>query len=346
VHGDGAMKMESATNFQGEKLDHPVPLTVHWSKSMLFNGTSAEYQGNIQAVQEKARLACQHLQVYFDRTISLKQGNKSDQPAKVRTLVCDRDVRIEEHVYQGEKLVKYQRLEGPAVEMRAQEPDDEPAGRPVVRPPGARTSAGNLVYASGPGNIRVLEQGSADPLLVPTTPGARPAPAAKPAAPRAAGGEMKMTYVAFQNRMDANSRKNTAQFWGNVRIINFPCNRHDTVIDLDVMLAADLPDKAVYMRCDRLRVLDSTTDGKSNKEMWAHGKVYVQGREFYARADTVTYNQAKEQVIFHGEESGMATLYKIDQKGGKPQLVEARKIIYNRTTGEIRVEGAREATGG
>src|SRR5262249_7291644 len=56
VNGIGAMQMDSATNFQGNKLDRAVPLTVHWNKSMLFNGKFAEFHGGIQAEQENARL--------------------------------------------------------------------------------------------------------------------------------------------------------------------------------------------------------------------------------------------------------------------------------------------------
>lgn len=342
VIGDGAMKMESVTNLQGEPLEKPVPLTVHWSKSMLFNGDWAEFHGNIQAIQEKARLACQRLQVYFDRPVSLKQGNKTDQPAKVRNLVCDRDVRVEDSTMQGDRLVKYQRLEGPAIQMMALEPED---GAP--RTPGrGRPGAGNVVYASGPGTIRTWEPGNGDDPLggaVPATP-TRPGAATTAAKPPSAR-EMKMTYVSFQKRMDANSKTNTAYFWENVRVLHLPCPRPDAEINLDLILATDLPDKALYLRCDRLKVLDHPTDGEPNKQMEAHGKVYTQGREFYARADVVRFNQQKQQVIFEGSETGLATLYKASRPGDKPQVVEGKRIIYNRATGKIDVIGASSVSG-
>jgi lipopolysaccharide export system protein LptA len=335
--------MESDTNFQGERLPRPVPLTVHWSKSMVFNGGSAVFEGNIQAVQEKARLACQDLQVYFDRTISLKQGNKTDEPARVRHLVCSKDVRIEDHVYQGDKLVKYQRINSPAVMMRALEPDEDTPRGSTSGQAKAPAHSGNQVEASGPGDVRILEH-SEDPIGAPV-PGR--STAAKPTAPPGgkAPAEMKMTYVAFENRMDANSKKNTAHFWGKVRVLNFPCNRHDVVIDLDAILLNDLPEKAVYMACDQLKVLDSKVGGKPNKEMWATGRVYVQGREFYAHADLVTYNQAKEQVIFHGKDGGLATLCKVEARGKEPDRIAAKKIIYNRSTGKAVADRATSASG-
>jgi lipopolysaccharide export system protein LptA len=371
VYGDGCMKMDSATNFQGEKLDRPVPLTVHWHKSMLFNGASARFHGNIQGVQEKARLACQQLHVFFDRTISLKEGNKSDDPAKVREMVCDRDVRIEDSTYDGDVLVKYQRLVSPGVQMIALEPDEEaeqgkvaprgtppgPAGKSDKAKPAGKTSAGNQVFASGPGNVRILQPESDDeggqPGLGSRVPGAAPAPApgAKPAPDRHAGKHakggktvMKMTYVEFRQRMDANSKTSTAKFWKDVRVLNLPCKDPDMKIDLDAMLAGDLPEGSFYMRCDRMKVLDAPTGGQPNKQMEGHGQVYCQGSDFYARADMVTYNEQKSQVIFYGIDS-YATLYKVTAKGATPSVVEGKKIIYNEKTKETQVIGTRSFSG-
>ena len=83
-YGPGAMSMRSNTNLQGQTINRTVPLNIQWNKSMLFYGDRAEFMGDIQAEQESSRLACQQLQVFFDRTISLKEGNRQGgQPARV-----------------------------------------------------------------------------------------------------------------------------------------------------------------------------------------------------------------------------------------------------------------------
>src|SRR5262249_4066783 len=111
VVGQGAMQMESATDLQGTRLDKPVPMNVHWDRSMLFNGLTAEFFGEVHADQQnkrqegqnpsvtKGQLKGQHLVVTFDRMISLKEGARSDQPARVKKLVCDQDVRVREDTY-------------------------------------------------------------------------------------------------------------------------------------------------------------------------------------------------------------------------------------------------------
>ncbi len=340
VIGDGAMKMDSETNFQGDTLDKAVPLTVLWKKSMLFNGESAEFYGNIQATQENARLACQQLQVYFNKPISLRQGNKTQEPARVRNLVCSKDVRIEDSVYDGERLVKYQRLEGPCVQMIALE-SDESASRAA---PGTKSkNAGNLIHHHGPGSIRIWEPGSADqPIsLDPATPRST---AAKPTSP-ASSDKMRMTYVTFQDRMDANSKKHMAQFWKNVRVLHIPCPRHDMPIDIDMILFHELPENALYITSQKLKVMDSMENGKPNKQMEAHEKVYIQGRGFWARADSVYYNEQKQQIILEGRDSGNAVLYKSDRRGDDPQTIEGRRIYYNRATGEINGDGIKSIRG-
>ena len=332
VNGIGAMTMESATNFQGDKLARPVPLTVHWNKSMLFNGKFAEFHGGIQAEQENARLAGQSLQVFFDRPISLKEGSKGEQPAKVQNLVCDRDVRIEEAVFEAGRLVRYQRIQAPVVQMSTQEAlEEDLRGKEPVNP-------GNEVRASGPGNVRILQRG--DPAGTDSPRGGerpvRPAGATRPP-PSAADQEMKLTYVQFLKSMYANSKTNTAIFLENVRVLHMPGDDPNVEIDLDSMLDR-LPKGAMYLRCDRLDVFSRGEKGKGQQEMLAKGRCIVQAQEFWGRAQTVTYNEAKDQVIFEGSDDGPAVLYKVDPPGSQPQEIKARKIFYLRKTGQYKID--------
>jgi lipopolysaccharide export system protein LptA len=345
VHGSGGMEIESATNFQGGAMDHTVPLTVLWNKDMLFKGTGeqfAEFRGDVQAVQENARLTCECMQVFFDRPISLKEGNRSDQPARVSRLNCDRGVRVEDTTREKDRVVKYQLLVCQELRMLALEP--EPGARPDGKGPG------NEVRAAGPGSARVFQAGATDPLAPPPPNG----PAAKPP-PRAGGPagtpgkpaeEMKLTFISFQSTMNANSKANSAKFWGNVRVLSLPSDNPHQEIDLDDILGKQqLPKGAMYLRCERLEVLDQPYNGRSNQQMTARDRVEVWAEEFSARCDDLYYNQAKDQVILDGRRSGEATLFKVTTPGAKPQLLKGKKIIYNRTTGDAQVEGGDSISG-
>jgi hypothetical protein len=365
VNGVGAMQMESATNFQGEKLNKSVPLTVHWQRGMRFYGDRAIFSGGIQAEQERARMACQELEVDFDKMISLKQQTNKDkqQDAKVRNMVCDRDVRIEDQAYEGTERTKYQLITGPAAQVTANAPDE-----------GALKgdNPGNHLNVSGPGTVRLMQKGSIDPAAGPSEggggakkstsakpgekqtggtprPGANPAAPAKPGEkPKKADGsedEMKMTFVAFGNRMSGDSRAKKAQFWGDVRVLNFPCQDPYVPIDLDKPYEDQFPPGWMYMRCDRLKVYDIPENGKSNQQMEAHGRVYVQAKEFYARSEDMYYNQAKDQVIFDSPITGTATFYKVAKPGDKVQTFTGRKIIYDRKTGAMSGDGVQSGEG-
>lgn len=345
VVGAGAMDMESGTNFQGETLERPVPMTVLWQKSMLFTGDSAEFHGDIQATQDNSKMACQRLQVYFDRAVSLRQNARTDEPARVKTLVCDREVRIIDTTMVGDRVVKYMRLESLGLDMITLE-SDTPVGVSLRPDPAKKSrSGGNEIHASGPGNFRIWEASSSDqPLslgIAPAANGSQPA--------RSPNGEktsvMKMTYVAFDRRMDANSKRGTADFYSNVRVLHIPCPRHDTHIDLEAILATDLPPDSLYIRSDQLKVLDRPGTGGTSKEMHARGRIYTQGRDFYAWADELHYNQQKQQVILEGKESGLAKLYKLGSRPGEKEEVVAERIIFNRSTGKIDVSGLKSISG-
>jgi lipopolysaccharide export system protein LptA len=353
VPAAGAMIMESATNFQGARLDRAVPLEVLWNKDMYFNGEYAEFFGGIQASQENSNLTCGRMQVFFDRPVSLKEGSHSDQPARVRNLVCDKNVRVEDNTYDANKvLLKYQCITGGVLEMTSLDRDDEPPPAPGAPP---RPSEGNQVRVAGPGDVRILQRGATDPLNTPApradgrggVPGT-PVSVAKVgperrAAPQAPPGdeEMKMTYVQFLQRMDANSKTNTANFWGGVQVLNFPCDNAKEDIDLDTILSRELPLNWMYLRCDRLRVLDRPENGRSNQQLHAFGRVRVQTREYTAEAETVTYEERKDLVVFIGDKNNPATLTKMPPVyGGKAENFRGQKIFYIRSTGAAKVEGA------
>lgn len=340
VNGVGAMQMESTTNFQGTKLGKAVPLEVHWNKSMFFNGKFAEFHGGIQAEQENSRLACQSLQVFFDRAVSLKGGSggdKAEQPARVQNLVCDRSVRVEEVLREGEKILKYHRIQAVTLSMNKLDRDEEDSK------PG---NEGNEVRASGPGEVRILQKSGSEPMLAPT-PQEKPqtAPELK-TLQNPSDGEMKLTQVSFLRSMYGNSKSNTATFLENVRVLNFPCENPNIEIDLESIMD-NLPKGGMFLRADRLDVLSKQdSKGKSQQEMRAKGRVLVHAQEFWGRAEQVSYEEAKDLVIFFGGETGTATLYKRIRQGAPPEEIKGRKITYSRATGQFKIDEGRWLNGG
>src|SRR5262249_35293202 len=113
-----------------------------------------------------------------------------------------------------------------------------------------------------------------------------------------------------------------------------------------------LPEGALYLRCERVKVLDTpavVANGKvvrpANKEMEGHVNVLVQGREVTAHADTVTYNQLKQQIILYGTKEAPAKMIRQRIVGGPWETATGTKIIYNRSEGKTIVEGTNDVQG-
>jgi lipopolysaccharide export system protein LptA len=305
VNGTGLMVLESDRNFQGEQLKRTVPLRITWDKWMYFNGQAAEYHGGVQADQETSALLCQAMQVFLDRPVSLKEGNKGDQPARVRTLSCDQQVQVEDKDFEDGKLVKYQRLECPELHVDNEE---------------------GVANAAGPGVVRILQRGSTDPQAPPA---ADARPGTRVQAGKPAEEELKLTRVNYAGRMYANNKTHTAIFTDNVDVVHVPSEDPNLDPNPD-----KLPPGGFYLRCDRLEVYTHPENGKANQEMKGKGHIFFRSEDCHGNSDLITYHEAKEQVIFEGV-GGMATVYRQRVQGGKPENMRAKKIIYLRRTGEF-----------
>jgi hypothetical protein len=336
VNGSGAMRMESATTLQGGRLERTVPMTIYWYDRMLFTGQHAEFYGSIQAEQDNGRLTCQALQVDLDRAVSLREGNKDGQNAKVDRLVCDKSVRVEDSEWENGRRVKYQRIESPTL---------------VV------DNADSTAVAGGPGIVRILQPGNADapPAVGPTSrAGAQPGPArlagptggrgGRPAPEKAKAPEqeqLNLTRVKYRGRMWANNKNHTAVFSDDVEVIHLPADNPNLEPDLD-----ELAKDALYLRCSLLKVRSRPENGKSNQELEAHDHVVARSQEFEAHSDKLTYDEAKDQIVLEGGEGGKATMYRfIGPQGVPPQKSTGRKITYWRKTGELKVDDAGSISG-
>src|SRR5262249_37003802 len=109
------------------------------------------------------------------------------------------------------------------------------------------------------------------------------------------------------------------------------------------------PEGALYLRCDRLKALDTPADPKTkrpaNKEMEGHGNVYVQGKEFSAHSDVVTHNQLKQQVILIGSKEAPARMQRQPYEGAPWQTATGVKITYLRGKGETYIDKAETVEG-
>ncbi|MFO0965663.1 MAG: LptA/OstA family protein [Gemmataceae bacterium] len=313
VEGPGLMEMPSNKTLDGGKSSKPdTRLTIHWNRDMIFNGKDADFNGGVQAYQDNGALKCDTLQVTLDRTVSLKEGQKSGQQATVEKLVCHRKVWAQDETRDpAGKLGQYNRL------IAAELAVDNIGGPSIAHGPGGR--------------VIHLGLGTLDDQAAPAKKGAAPPAKAKDLV-------MKRTIVDFEGRMFSNHKAEArnAKFYDNVEV------HHDVTDNPDAKVNPARPGPGgFHMRADTLSVYTRTEGGKSSQEMEAKGKVDFNTDEFYGRATTVKYNQAEEVIIFEGAPGLPAALYKQRGPGIEPQEIKGNKIRYNRKTGEFQLEGGK-----
>ncbi|HMF19319.1 MAG TPA: hypothetical protein VKE98_19085 [Gemmataceae bacterium] len=317
VEGIGFMEMPSNAAFDGGKPTKPgTRLTVHWNESMLFDGKFAEFQGGVVAYQEDASLRSQNMQVTLDRAVSLKEGQKDGQNAKVEILTCDGKVFIVEDKKDDKgNREKYYRLESTQVRL---------------------DNTVELVNASGPGKVIIISTGSEDQGLE----APRPQPGKGPPPSKQ---ELQFTRIDYLTRMYSNNKDNvrTSKFYDNVEIYHAPGDRPDMKMD------PDHPPKGGFtMRCEILTVYTRNMgEGKSSQYMTAERKVTFRTQEFFGNATQAKYDEKQELMIFEGVPGNPAKLYQFVPGTNQPREIVGMRILYNRRTGAINIDGASQLEG-
>jgi hypothetical protein len=310
IEGQGVMTLPpSDKNFDGTPAktgpDQPrTSMMIHWNKRMNFNGRYAEFEGGVQAYQDNSKLLCQSMTAMMDRFVSLKEGQKGGQSAKVEQVVCqDKVYAVDVQREHGDgKLLQASIIEGRWLETETQE---------------------GPTKVHGPGRVRHLAPAAEDDK--------KPA---RPAAPRPqkSAEVLKLTRIEFVGMMYSNNKSviKNAKFFQDVHVYHFPADSLDAVMNPD-----NPPKDGFYLRCELLSVAARQVGNKRSQIMVAEDRVFFRTEEFYGYADVVKYNEESEMIIFEATKSPHVIIYKQTVKGGKAQPVTGKKILYNRRTGEI-----------
>ncbi len=152
--------------------------------------------------------------------------------------------------------------------------------------------------------------------------------------------------IRYYPRMTADNKKRLATFWENVEVYNFPANDLDATLD---PTPRRLPQGAIHLRCTkRLDVLGKQPQqpgGRTSQEMTAQGHVQIWGPDYQGVAETLSYNEGKDQLVLRGGSGGMAILAQTRAVGGDPNTSRAEEVIYFRKTGEVKMNGVDSFSG-
>ena len=333
VNGPGNMRLPNKANLDGTPSQRETELTIYWCQHMDFDGQRAEFDlprgllpegqkapsgGGVRADQDNSHVACNTLQVYLDRKVSLREGDRGAPPAKVQQLICEGNVWVEDSTYRDGRLVAHRSMRG--VELSLDNDADK---------------SDSIVQVEGPGWVRIFQLGDRGEVV----PGLQPGRAnnTAPAKARSKTGkteeEFKLTQVTFQGKMIANNKQGIATFFQDVVVVHVLTENKDLPIN-----EIKPPEGSIRLSCARLQVLGhKLKDGTTQTEMNAKGKVLIQGDNFSGEADEAKYDEAKDQLILVGSPTNEALLVKREGKGTQPQRIRGVQILYYPKAGTFRV---------
>ena len=103
--------------------------------------------------------------------------------------------------------------------------------------------------------------------------------------------------VNFVGATKGNVKHRTATFNDRIKVIYGPVTRPLEVIDPDKLSTDNFPEKVVVMRCQKLRGTQhpETKTRDAFVELVADGNAELEGRQFHARADRISFDESKEQ---------------------------------------------------
>jgi hypothetical protein len=321
----GLMRMLSKQSFDGTVLAKPTELRIEWAGRMFFDGTQASFYRDVMATQDSGKMNCEQLEVTLDKHVSLKQGARGEQPA-VEKLVCNNKVGVTDAKREGEKVVELKRISAQELIMD----NDNHTKERTVR-------------ASGPGSVRMFQLANKDDTFggpSQSTSAKQPAPANKSA--RNDGKEFKLTMIWYDGRLWANNSKGIARFYDRVYLVQLPTEDAELVIPN----GSSLPPGGMTLECKRMELREEKHADKTvSQELIAHENVRVTGQNYTATCDVLKYDTSKNQIILEASIPGTyAKIWHAKFPGANPDKTEARQIIYNRKTGEMRASGMRSST--
>lgn len=313
IEGPGALRLPVKNDFDGRTFDSPSLLTIWWQERMAFDGQTATFFDGVKAALNDSRLQCQEMEVSLTNRF-LFSGDQGKVPAaEVRQVVCKDGVEIDHSQYADKELVEIRRMQAAQVTL------NQKSGETV---------------AVGPGELALWRPGRGKrAALAPRA----TAQANRPLETEATNWEF--TRVTFAGKTIGNIHERKSTFHDRVHIVYGPVSTPLTTIDPD-----NLPRDGGWMQCNSLTVLqlqDAETK-KAHVELRAEGNAKLEGRSFFAQADSISFDESKELYTLRAKGSREVTIWRRATPGGDDDVVSAKsiwfipsqnKLISDKTTG-------------
>ena len=283
VHGSGSLQIPVNNNWEGTQLGEAELLQVSWKEQMKFQGNQAHFAGRVRASIGDSIITCEELFVTLDQPVSLQQASPSAKP-QILQVDCRDRVRFEMNHYEDSKLMGVRFVNVASFRINHQTGD---------------------MRGQGPGAMEFWQRRTGQsPLGMPEA--AMTRGAGKPTAPPAEGWDY--TRVTFAGEMTGNMHQQQATLHDRVNVLYGPVERPLVSFERDAR-----PPSSVWMRCESLELLVKKAAPESptpwSMELQARHNTEIEGDQFLARADVVSYDHQNNLFVMRALENRHATLW-------------------------------------
>jgi hypothetical protein len=312
VDAAGLLRLPVSSDFDGQPLAQPMPLDIQWSERMSFDGRQAGFHGDVVASLGDRRMTCATMQVTLSEAIKFDRAQPGSEKVQLASVYCRNDVGLQHRVYADSKLTEV--LTAKVWELRI---DRE---------------SGDL-HAQGPGEMRMWrrETGLRGGLTAPQS--------AKPNRPtQIDASEWQFTHVKFDGQMQGNLHRRHATFRERVEILHGPVKAPDPshILNRDL-----LPQGAGFLKCAELRVNQSPEDAQGRRfiQLAGIGNAELEGHGFFASADQISYDEARESYLLQCFGKNMARIFRRSGPGASSTPTAMRRMEFIPATNTIRADG-------
>ena len=302
------LEAQNAAPPQGQQTPAGT-LTVDWRRRMEFNGSEVAFEQSVVATGPHQQLRTGMMTIELSRPVRFSEMKAQEQPT-ASAIHCRDGVAIEnQDVDTQQQPTSFDHLQVHAMTVNL---------------------LNGEMSAEGPGSLNGVRRGGGV---------AQPGAAGNP-------NQLNCLHIEFQGAATGNFKRERLLLRDQVRTAFAPVGTWDAVISTEN--PDQLGPRGAVLRCDQLALAQviAPLGSRKTSELVAYGNTDVEGKtpdgkNFKARGQRITYDEAKDLLILEGDGRNLAELFIQAQHGGAVTKYSAQTIRYWPNTGAVDTSGMR-----
>ena len=357
VEGSGSLSMPAEQLLSGDPAPRGTRLEVRWEERLVLDGAKFSFLGDVKSELGDSRVDCEQLDVTLSRAPDLSIKGRGGRDLELKTLMFRHSVHLTRYTFDPagdgvDQTSASSRAKGPRLSEILK-----------ARLANLQVDLSTRdTKALGPGWIQFWQRGQRRPVpLAPTVLARANLPLELDAA------DWQYLRVDFSRSSEGNMDRGFATFDDQVQVVTGHVSRPGDVIDPD-RLGRD----AGWLQCNSLQVTreavpgqeanagmdgvipvsGSPTSPSSRPRRLTRGSLTLQARgdatgagrlssqSWFARAETISFNESSGRVVMSSAGQQKATLWRRNSENGPYSRVDARRLLMSLKTGEVVLDRA------